>query len=182
MIGETYFHQESYEAAIAAYLRVEILFAYPQWQAGALLQAGKCQEHLGRWKDAAETYARQIQAYPDTEYTDEAKPAVERGPAKNGRQTGLSLFTPPASSNPSQRSQARTSHERAEHATQNVRGGLVFALDRRSGRSNGRGPSRRAPGNGQRRTADRGDVPVTPPQRGWSAAKICSKSCGRGAC
>ncbi len=73
MIGETFFHQESYEAAIAAYLRVEILFAYPHWQAGALLQAGKCQEHLGRWKDAAETYARLVQTYPDTEYTDEAK-------------------------------------------------------------------------------------------------------------
>ncbi len=73
MIGETFFHQESYEAAIAAYLRVEILFAYPQWQAGALLQAGKCQELLGRWKEAAETYARLVRTFPDTEYTDEAK-------------------------------------------------------------------------------------------------------------
>jgi TolA-binding protein len=73
MIGETFFHQESYEAAIAAYLRVEILYAYPQWQAGALLQAGKCLELLGRWKDAAETYARLVQSYPDTEFTDEAK-------------------------------------------------------------------------------------------------------------
>ena len=73
MIGETFFHQESYDAAIAAYLRVEILYAYPQWQAGALLQAGKCQELLGRWKDAAATYARLVQSYPETEFTDEAK-------------------------------------------------------------------------------------------------------------
>jgi TolA-binding protein len=73
MIGETFFHQENYDAAIAAYLRVEILFAFPQWQAGALLQAGKCQEVLGRWKDAAATYARLVQSYPETEFTDEAK-------------------------------------------------------------------------------------------------------------
>ena len=73
MIGETFFHQENYESAIAAYLRVEILYAYPKWQAGALLQAGKCQETLGRWKDAVDTHARLIQTYPDTEFTDEAK-------------------------------------------------------------------------------------------------------------
>jgi cellulose synthase operon protein C len=73
MTGETFFHQENFEAAIAAYLRVEILYAYPKWQAGALLQAGKCQETVGRWKEAAEIYARLIQTYPETEFTDEAK-------------------------------------------------------------------------------------------------------------
>ena len=52
MIGETYFHQKNYDSALREYLRVEILYAYPRWQAGALLQAGKCREQLGEWKAA----------------------------------------------------------------------------------------------------------------------------------
>ncbi len=71
MIGESYFHQENYDAALREYLRVEILYAYPRWQAAALLQAGKCQELLGRRKEAAELYARLIKAYPNTEFTEE---------------------------------------------------------------------------------------------------------------
>ena len=47
MIGESYFHQKSYEAAIREYLRLEILYAFPTWQGGALLQAAKCHEALG---------------------------------------------------------------------------------------------------------------------------------------
>ena len=54
MIGESYFHQKNYESALREYLRLEILYAYPTWQAAALLQAGKCSEHLGQWKQAAE--------------------------------------------------------------------------------------------------------------------------------
>jgi TolA-binding protein len=73
MIGETYFHQENYEAALREYLRVEILYPYPRWQAAALLQAGKCQESLDRWKDAVELYGRLIKAYPKTEFTEEAQ-------------------------------------------------------------------------------------------------------------
>jgi cellulose synthase operon protein C len=71
MIGESYFHQENYDAALREYLRVEILYAYPRWQAAGLLQAGKCQELLGRQKEAAELYARLIKAYPNTEFTEE---------------------------------------------------------------------------------------------------------------
>ncbi len=73
MIGETYFHQENYDAALREYLRVEILYPYPRWQAAALLQAGKCQEALGHWKDATDLYGRLIKAYPKTEFTEEAK-------------------------------------------------------------------------------------------------------------
>jgi TolA-binding protein len=72
MIGETYFHQENFDAALREYLRVEILYPYPRWQAAALLQAGKCQEALGHKKDAAELYAKLIKVYPNTEFTDEA--------------------------------------------------------------------------------------------------------------
>ena len=80
MIGETYFHQEDFEAALREYLRVEILYPYPRWQAAALLQAGKCQESLGRKKDAAELYGKLIKVYPNTEFTDEAA----KSPARRG--------------------------------------------------------------------------------------------------
>ena len=36
MIGETYFHQKNYDAAIRAYLELEALYAFPTWQAAAL--------------------------------------------------------------------------------------------------------------------------------------------------
>ncbi|HKD38214.1 MAG TPA: tetratricopeptide repeat protein, partial [Pirellulales bacterium] len=72
MIGETYFHQENFEGALREYLRVEILYPYPRWQAAAVLQAGKCQEALGRNKEAAELYAKLIKVYRNTEFTDEA--------------------------------------------------------------------------------------------------------------
>jgi cellulose synthase operon protein C len=72
MIGETYFLQEQYANALRAYLRVEILYAFPRWQAAALLQAGKCHEELGEWTQAAELYSKVLKHYPDTEVANEA--------------------------------------------------------------------------------------------------------------
>lgn len=72
MIGESYFHQKDYRAAIQEYLRVEILYAYPTWQAAALLQAGKCHELLGETAEALELYARLMKRYPDTQFSEEA--------------------------------------------------------------------------------------------------------------
>ena len=45
---------------------LEILYAYPRWQAAALLQAGKCHEQLDQWTEAAELYARLLRQYPET--------------------------------------------------------------------------------------------------------------------
>ena len=72
MIGETFFHQKNYEAAFREYLRVEILYAYPTWQAGALLQAGKCHELLGDAKQAADLYERILKDYPNTTFAEQA--------------------------------------------------------------------------------------------------------------
>ena len=77
MVGESYFHQENYRAALAEYLRVEILYAYPRWQAAALLQAGKCQERLGQWKEAAQTYARLVKVYPKSDVVADAASRLE---------------------------------------------------------------------------------------------------------
>jgi TolA-binding protein len=73
MIGETYFLQEQYATAVREYLRVEVLYAYPRWQAAALLQAGKCHEQMGQWKDAAETYDRLLTHYAKTDFAAEAR-------------------------------------------------------------------------------------------------------------
>jgi TolA-binding protein len=72
MIGESHFHQKEYATAIREYLRLEILYAYPTWQAAALLQAGKCHELLNEWTQATEMYSRLLRNYSSTSFTDEA--------------------------------------------------------------------------------------------------------------
>ena len=41
MIGETYYHQKDYHEAIRQFLKVDILYDAPPWQAAALLETGK---------------------------------------------------------------------------------------------------------------------------------------------
>ena len=72
MIGETYFHQKNYQAALKAYLQLEILYAYPTWQSVALLQAGKCRERLGEISEATQLYQKILKAYADTAAAKEA--------------------------------------------------------------------------------------------------------------
>ena len=77
MIGESYFHQKEYELALREYLRLEILYAYPTWQAGSLLQAGKCHELLGQWQDATRVYERLVHSYPKTTFTEDGRRRLE---------------------------------------------------------------------------------------------------------
>jgi cellulose synthase operon protein C len=79
MIGETYYHQKNYDTALREYLKVDILYAFPGVQAAALLQAGKCHELLGEWKQAAEVYARLSKQYPDTSFAKEATQRLSAG-------------------------------------------------------------------------------------------------------
>jgi TolA-binding protein len=72
MIGESYMHQENYQQAIEEYFRVDALFAFPRWQAAALLQAGKCYEQLKKPIDAVVLYRRIVEQYPDTSFANEA--------------------------------------------------------------------------------------------------------------
>jgi TolA-binding protein len=72
MIGETYFHQRNYATALREFLRVEILYDYPAWQAASLLEAAKCHEQLEQWRPAVELYDRLLTDFPETELRDEA--------------------------------------------------------------------------------------------------------------
>jgi len=82
MIAESYYHQKNYQAALREYLALEILYDYPTWQAAAVLQAAKCHEMLGEWKQAVDQYARLLTAYPQTSFTEEA---TERSQAAKQR-------------------------------------------------------------------------------------------------
>ncbi len=73
MIGESYMHQQDYDAALRAYLRGEILFPYAAWQAASLLQAGKCYELLSEWNYAEATYRRLVERFPEAKVVDEAR-------------------------------------------------------------------------------------------------------------
>lgn len=89
MIGETYFHQKNYEAAVREYIALEVLCAYPAWQAAALLQAGKCRELLGEEQEATRLYARLLEQYPQEQpFADEARRRLEARGLGSGS-TGL---------------------------------------------------------------------------------------------
>jgi TolA-binding protein len=78
MIGETFLLQENHQAAVREYLRVEVLYSYPHWQAAGLMQAARCFEQMGQWKDAADAYERLGYHYPETQFAGEAKQRLQQ--------------------------------------------------------------------------------------------------------
>lgn len=88
MIGETYFHQKDYHEAIRQFLKVDILYDAPAWQAAALLETGKAHEQLDQWADAAETYERLRSKFPDDPSAVEAKGRLEAARTHLGREGG----------------------------------------------------------------------------------------------
>ena len=90
MIGETYFHQENYAAALVEYQKVEQEHAFPRWQAAALLEAAKCYELLGHWPAAAETYSRLLKTFPDSPFNEEAGRVCPRCAQSHAAETGRS--------------------------------------------------------------------------------------------
>jgi TolA-binding protein len=77
MTAESYYHQKNYQSALREYTKVEILYAYPTWQAASLLQSGKCHEMLGEWNEARTAYERILQDYPQAEVVAEAQKRLD---------------------------------------------------------------------------------------------------------
>ena len=78
MIGEAYAAQCDFEQALKAYYRVESLYNYPQWQAAALVQAGKCHELQQDDQNAALAWQQVLNRYPRTTSAAEAARRKER--------------------------------------------------------------------------------------------------------
>ncbi|MGQ0634605.1 MAG: tetratricopeptide repeat protein [Planctomycetaceae bacterium] len=73
LIADAYHHEKKYSDALREYLKVDILYRYPEWQAPALHGAGLCFENLGQWKDAARTYEDLLKNFPDSEVAPKAR-------------------------------------------------------------------------------------------------------------
>ncbi|MCX7423255.1 MAG: tetratricopeptide repeat protein [Planctomycetia bacterium] len=77
MIAETYFIQKDFKAALENYLKVYILYKFPDWQAAALFQVGLCDEQLGEWGKAVTDYESLLNEFPKSEFVDKAKPRLD---------------------------------------------------------------------------------------------------------
>lgn len=74
-IGQCLFEMKDYEAAVRALLKVDILYAYPEWSAAALYEAGRCFEHLGKLVEARRQFETVREKYKETRW---AELATER--------------------------------------------------------------------------------------------------------
>lgn len=69
-IGQCLFAQKKYEAAIRELLKVEILYAYPEWSAAALYEAGRCFEQLGKSVEARRQFEQVREKYGETRWAE----------------------------------------------------------------------------------------------------------------
>jgi TolA-binding protein len=74
-IGECYFAQKRHEDAVRELLKVDILYAYPEWSAAALYEAGRCFEAMSKPDEARAQFAQVQSEYGDSQW---AKLAAER--------------------------------------------------------------------------------------------------------
>ena len=66
--GQCLFAQKRYEDAVRELLKVDILYAYPQWSAAALYEAGRCFEKLMKNAEARQQFETVIEKYGDTQW------------------------------------------------------------------------------------------------------------------
>ena len=97
MRGETFFHEKNDREALREFLKVDILYDAPTWQAAALLEAGKVYERLDQWADAAEIYERLCSKFPDDPSAAEAKPLLDAARKHGIASSGIANSSEPSS-------------------------------------------------------------------------------------
>ncbi len=75
-IGECLFAQEKYEEATRELLKVDILYAYPEWSAAALYEAGRCFEKLSKPSEALAQFKAVVEKHPKTRWAELAAPKL----------------------------------------------------------------------------------------------------------
>ncbi len=84
-IGECYFAMNEPETAIAELMKVDILYAYPQWSAAALYEAGRCFEKLGKVVEARNQYRAVVDRFASSQWAELAQGRLEHLAAIAGR-------------------------------------------------------------------------------------------------
>ncbi len=73
MIGEIYFEKKEHSEAIRNFFKVAYGYAFPEWQAAAQYEAGRCFEVLGKTDQARQSYQEVVQKYPQSSKVGPAK-------------------------------------------------------------------------------------------------------------
>ncbi|MEX2218605.1 MAG: tetratricopeptide repeat protein [Phycisphaerales bacterium] len=84
-IGECLFAQGRHEDAAAELLKVDILYAYPEWSAAALYEAGRCFEALGNREQAAEQFRLVREKHPQSRWAEMAGKKLASGESGGNR-------------------------------------------------------------------------------------------------
>ncbi|MCE5325189.1 MAG: tetratricopeptide repeat protein [Planctomycetaceae bacterium] len=82
-IGECYFAQAKYAEAARELLKVDIVYAYPQWSCKALYEAGRAFEYLKQYDEARAQYTTCAEKYKDQDSTALAKKRLDNLPGAN---------------------------------------------------------------------------------------------------
>ena len=77
MIGEIYFEKKNHAEAIKNFFKAAYGYGYPQWQANAQYEAGRCFEVLGKKEQARKSYQEIVEKYPDSDKVELAKKRLE---------------------------------------------------------------------------------------------------------
>lgn len=77
MIGQVYLEKKDHPEAVKNFLKVAYGYGYPQWQARAQYEAGRCFEILGKKDDARKSYQEVVERFPESDKAELAKKRVE---------------------------------------------------------------------------------------------------------
>ena len=80
-IGECLFAQRRHEEAVREFLKVDILYAYPEWSAAALYEAGRCLAQLEKPEEARRQFQQVTDRFKDTEWANLAARQLTNPPA-----------------------------------------------------------------------------------------------------
>ncbi|MGE3108078.1 MAG: tetratricopeptide repeat protein [Phycisphaerales bacterium] len=67
-IGECLFAMKKYDEAVRELIKTDILFAYPEWSAAALYEAGRCFAEAGKPVDAKKQFEEVVQRFGESKW------------------------------------------------------------------------------------------------------------------
>jgi TolA-binding protein len=93
-IGECLYAQKKYEDAVRELLKVDILYAFPEWSAAAMYEAGRCFEAMSRPEEARAQFEQVRDKHPDTQWAPMASQRLKALGAANPAAPGNDRATP----------------------------------------------------------------------------------------